>query len=76
MLYHIGYTLVQYCLYQIGDMVSTCISRLNSGNRNEYNFFVFAIFIFQKSENDSVNHADSGDIKILVQLPGSSILKF
>ena len=55
---------------------SSAMNRLNSGNRNGYNFFVFAIFIFQKSENDSVNYADSGDIKILVQFPGSSILKF
>ena len=50
--------------------------RLNSGNGNRYYFFMWPIFIFSKSQNDSVNHADSGDTKILVQFPGNSILKF
>ena len=52
------------------------INRLNSGNRNRHNFFTFAIFILQKSENDSVINADSEDIKILVQYPVRAILKF
>ena len=33
-------------------------------------------FSFQKTETDSVNQADSGDTKILVQFPGNPILKF
>ena len=37
---------------------------------------MLAILTFQKTATDSVNHADSGDIKILVQFPGNSILKF
>ena len=52
------------------------IHRLNSGNRNRHNFFMLAILSFQKTATDSVNHADSEDIKILVQFPGNSILKF
>ena len=35
---------------------------------------MLAILTFQKTATDSVNHADSGDIKILVQFPGNSIL--
>ena len=62
-------------------MVLTCInftsiSRLNSGNKNPQNVFLGAIFLFQKMGTDSVNHADSGDIKVLVSFPGNSILKF
>ena len=52
------------------------IIRLNSGNKNPQNFFLGAIFLFQKMGTDSVNHADSGDIKVLVSFPGNSILKF
>ena len=52
------------------------MSRLNSGNKNPQNFFLGAIFLFQKMGTDSVNHADSGDIKVLVSFPGNSILKF
>ena len=52
------------------------ICRLNSENKNGYNFFVFAIFMLQKSENNSVINADSEDIKTLVQIFGSPILKF
>ena len=51
------------------------IVRLNSRIRNRDNFFVWAIFLFQKIGNDSVNLADSGDIQFLVQFPGNSILK-
>ena len=40
--------------------------RLNSGIWNRLNFFLWAIFLFQKSGNDSMNHSDSGHIKILV----------
>ena len=50
--------------------------RLNSGNNNPQNFFLRAIFLFQKMGTDSVNHADSRDIKVLVSFPGNSILKF
>ena len=38
--------------------------RLNSGIRNRHNFFSVGDFLFQKIETDSVNLADSGDIKI------------
>ena len=51
------------------------IARLNSENKNEYNFFVFAIFVFQKPRNDTVNNADSGDIKIFQEI-GSSLVSF
>ena len=50
--------------------------RLNSGIRNRNNFFVCGIFLFQKIGNDSVNHADSGDIQFFVQFPGNSIFEF
>ena len=52
------------------------IGRFNSGIRNRHNFFMWAIFLFEKLGTDSVNYADSGDIKILVWFPGKSILKF
>ena len=50
--------------------------RLNSGIKDRHNFFMWAIFLFEKLGTDSVNYADSGDIKILVWFPGKSILKF
>ena len=49
--------------------------RLNSGIRNRYNFFLWSIFLFLKVGNESVNHVDSGDIKLFFQFPGNSILK-
>ena len=52
------------------------IDRLNSGIKNRQNFFPWPIFLIQKIGNDSVNHADSEDTKILVQFPGNPILKF
>ena len=55
---------------------SNHMHRLNSGIRIRHNFFVWAVFLFEKLGTDSVNYADSGDIKILVWFPGSSILKF
>ena len=57
-------------------MSKKIILRLNSGNRNRHNFFMLAILTLKKTATDSVNHADSGDINILVQFPGNSILKF
>ena len=51
------------------------IVRLNSGSKNRHNFFLGAIFLFLKIENESVNYADSGDIKLFVQFPGNWILK-
>ena len=53
-----------------------CISRLNSRIKNRNNFFAWVFFSYKKIGSDSVNQADSGDIKILVQFPGNSILKF
>ena len=54
---------------------SMTIHRLNSGIRNRHNFFLRPIYIFQKVLSDSVNHADSGDIKVFVRFPGNTILK-
>ena len=51
------------------------MNRLNSGIKNRNNFFAWAIFLIQKVETKSVIYADSGNIKILVQFPGNSILK-
>ena len=51
------------------------ISRLNSGIKNRNNFFVWQFFSIQKIGTDSVNQADFGDIGILIQFPGKSILK-
>ena len=51
------------------------ITRLNSGIKNRLNFLAWAIYIFQKVVSDSVNHADSEDIKILIQFPGKSIFE-
>ena len=56
-------------------MIYWCIARLNSGIKSRNNFFVWAIFLIQKVGTNSVIYADSGDIKILVQFPGNSILK-
>ena len=58
------------------DCLFLVMSRLNSGIKNRNNFFVRAFFYFQKIGTDSVYQADSRDIKILVQFPGKSILKF
>ena len=49
---------------------------LNSGVLNRHNYFTRAIFLFQKTGNDSVDNSDSGDIKILAKFPGNSILEF
>ena len=49
--------------------------RVNSGYKNLHNFFAYAFFLFLKNGSDSVNHADSEDINILVRLSGNSILK-
>ena len=38
-------------------------------------FLVRRFFLFQNITNDSVNHAESDDIKILDQFPGISILE-
>ena len=51
------------------------IVRLNSGIKNRLNFLAWAIYIFQQVVSDSVNHADSEDIKILIQFPGKSIFE-
>ena len=42
------------------------INRLNSGIKNRHNFFLRAIFLFLKVGNESVNYADSRDIKTFV----------
>ena len=52
------------------------MSRLNAGIRNRQNFSPWVILSFQKIRTDSVNCADSGDTKILVQFPENSILEF
>ena len=58
------------------SVVYNVICRLNSRIGNRHNYFRRAIFLFPKIENDSVNHADSGDIKIFIRFPGNSSLKF
>jgi len=66
------------CIYmkrQSQIFLTNCIIRLNSGIRNRYNFFLWSIFLFLKVGNESVNHVDSGDIKLFFQFPGNSILK-
>ena len=60
----------------IGLNSSRPIARLNSGFGNRNNFFLWAIFLFSKSGNESVNRADSGNIKIFLQFPGNCILKY
>ena len=52
------------------------IHRLNSGEINGHNFLCWRFFLFQKLGTDSMNYADSRDIKILTQFPRESILKF
>ena len=53
----------------------TTIARLNSGIRKRHNLFVWAFFV-SKNGSDSMNHADTGDIKVLNRFPGNSISKF
>ena len=60
-----------YCL-----SFKTVMYRLNSEIKNRNNVFVWAFFTFQKIGTNSVNQADSGDIKVFLQFPGNSILKF
>ena len=43
--------------------------KCNSRSRNRHNFFLWAIFLFSKVGNESVNQADSGHLKLSVQLP-------
>ena len=69
-------TLSQLILSLKIQFLSCSISRLNSDIKNRNNFFVSTIFWFQKTENNSINQADSGVIKILVQFPGNLIFKF
>ena len=49
--------------------------RLNPGIGDRHNFFLIVIFLFKRIGSDLVNHTDSGDIKVFVQLPENSILK-
>ena len=51
------------------------IGRLNSGTKNRHNLFIQANFKYLNVGSDSVNHDESGDIKLFVQFPGNSILK-
>ena len=80
---------IEACYIDVGDVINddwhfvlsptfffrTPMHRLNSGIRNRHNFFLWPIYLFQKVVTDSVNHADSGDIKVFVQFPGNSISK-
>ena len=47
--------------------------RLNSGTKNRHNLFIQANFKYLNV--DSVNHDESGDIKLFVRFPGNLILK-
>ena len=58
-----------------GWTMSTTIVRLNSGTTNSHNLFISANFRYPFIEYDSVNHADSKDIKILIQFPGKISLE-
>ena len=66
-------TLIEF--YVANSTLAHLIDRLNSGIRNRHNFFLRAIFLLLKVGNESVNHADSRDIKIFVEVRGNSILK-
>ena len=69
---------IEACYIDVGDVINddwhfvlsptfffrTPMHRLNSGIRNRHNFFLWPIYLFQKVVTDSVNHADSGDIKV------------
>ena len=51
------------------------IFRLISASQNRHNFFSGANFLYLNIGSDSMYHAESGDIKVLVQCHGNSILK-
>jgi len=63
---------IQHVIAFVGEF----IYRLNSGIRNRHNFFLRPIYIFQKVLSDSVNHADSEDVKVFVRFSENTILKF
>ena len=48
------------------------IPGLNSGTKNRHNSFSSANFLVVKIGTGSVNHADSGDMKLLVRFPGNT----
>ena len=48
--------------------------RLKSGIMNRNNFLVKTNFSYLITGTDSVNNAESGDIKLSVQFPGKFIL--
>ena len=52
------------------------MARLNSRVWNRHNVFLRAIFLFQKIENESMNHSNSEHIDMLGRFPEKSILKF
>ena len=49
--------------------------RLNSGTRSRHYFFILTSFLYRNIQSDSVDHTESGDIKVFVHFPGNSILK-
>ena len=51
------------------------IFRLISASQNCHNFLSEANFLYLNIGIDSMYHAESGDIKVLVQCQGNSILK-
>ena len=55
--------------------VSFSMNRLNSGTKNRHNFFIQANFKSLNIGSDSVDHDESGDIKLFVRFPGNLILK-
>ena len=58
------------------DLTLRSMRRLNSGIMDGNNFFVKANFSYLITGTDSVDNAESGDIKVFVQFRGNSILKF
>ena len=68
-------SLEHICRYVI-KRSNEVITRLNSGTRNQHYFFIVTSFLYRNIESDSVDHAESGDIKILIKFLGNSLLKF
>ena len=56
------------------DLTQPSMRRLNSGIMNRNNFLVKTYFSYLITGTDSVNNAESGDIKLSVQFPGKFIL--
>ena len=56
------------------DLTLRSMRRLNSGTMNHNNFFIQTNFSCLILGIDSVDNAESGNIKVLVVFPGNNIL--